>query len=84
MSWTLGMDVYRFPFYQLLPPPPNIINYTHWLTSFIQTDMGNTGEHHSGYEQAFVAVDISADFGFGQVSLTMLTDGVLIGPLHVD
>ncbi|GAW16195.1 hypothetical protein ANO14919_056180 [Xylariales sp. No.14919] len=35
---------------------------------FMQTDMGNTGARHFGYEQAFVPVDVSADFAFDQIS----------------
>ncbi|KAI1082069.1 hypothetical protein F5B20DRAFT_578840 [Whalleya microplaca] len=34
---------------------------------FMQTDTGNTGARHFGYEQAFVPVDVSADFVFGQI-----------------
>lgn len=33
----------------------------------MQTDMGNTGARHFGYEQAFVPVDTAADFVFGQI-----------------
>ncbi|KAI8950685.1 hypothetical protein F4801DRAFT_548026 [Xylaria longipes] len=35
---------------------------------FMQTDTGNTGARHFGYEQAFVPVDVAADFAFGQIS----------------
>ncbi|KAI1409259.1 hypothetical protein F5Y13DRAFT_182156 [Hypoxylon sp. FL1857] len=34
---------------------------------FMQTDTGNTGARHFGYEQAFVPVDASADFAFDQI-----------------
>ncbi|ETS74999.1 hypothetical protein PFICI_13483 [Pestalotiopsis fici W106-1] len=34
---------------------------------FMQTDMGNTGARHFGYEQAFVPVDAAADFVFGEI-----------------
>ncbi|KAK9421102.1 putative Norsolorinic acid ketoreductase [Seiridium unicorne] len=34
---------------------------------FMQTDMGNTGARHFGYEQAFVPVDTAADFVFGEI-----------------
>ncbi|KAI6085133.1 hypothetical protein F4821DRAFT_261152 [Hypoxylon rubiginosum] len=34
---------------------------------FMQTEMGNTGARHFGYEKAFVPVDDSADFVLGQI-----------------
>ncbi|KAI0172717.1 hypothetical protein GGR52DRAFT_419308 [Hypoxylon sp. FL1284] len=35
---------------------------------FMQTDMGNTGARHFGYEKAFVPVDASADFVLDQAT----------------
>ncbi|KAF7531200.1 hypothetical protein G7054_g9113 [Neopestalotiopsis clavispora] len=34
---------------------------------FMQTDMGNTGARHFGYERAPVSVDDAADFVFGEI-----------------
>lgn len=47
--------------------------------SFMQTEMGNTGARHFGYEKAFVPVDASADFVFDQVSLTAPPIKALVG-----
>lgn len=45
----------------------------------MQTEMGNTGARHFGYEKAFVPVDASADFVFDQVSLTAPPIKALVG-----
>ncbi|KAI1151050.1 hypothetical protein F4825DRAFT_376468 [Nemania diffusa] len=34
---------------------------------FMQTDTGNTGARHFGYKEAFVPVDVAADFTFSQI-----------------